>query len=183
MFLETGKRVARDSSDDQPRRLNQASRVQTNGVVSLTKSTLGCFFVCFFFDAAGERQYARRAGSAPGETSPSRDLDSAPRRYRRRGRVARDEQRGHRARGAHRARLGSRGRAPDETSGAFGGRRDRRAGGDAVAGPPRRRFGAPTPRVSPVSFGSRRAARPESLHRGQGRAPGVPSEGPRHGDG
>lgn len=50
MFLETGKRVARDSSDDQPRRLNQASRVQTNGVVSLTKSTLGCFFVCFFFD-------------------------------------------------------------------------------------------------------------------------------------
>lgn len=50
MFLETRKRVARDSSDDQPRRLNQASRVQTNGVVSLTKSTLGCFFVCFFFD-------------------------------------------------------------------------------------------------------------------------------------
>jgi hypothetical protein len=50
LFLETGKRVARDSSDDQPRRLNQASRVQTNSVVSLTKSTLGCFFVCFFFE-------------------------------------------------------------------------------------------------------------------------------------
>jgi hypothetical protein len=50
LFLETGKRVARDSSDDQPRRLNQASRVQTNSVHSLTKSTLGCFFVCFFFE-------------------------------------------------------------------------------------------------------------------------------------
>jgi hypothetical protein len=50
LLLETGKRVARDSSDDQPRRLNQASRVQTNSVHSLTKSTLGCFFVCFFFE-------------------------------------------------------------------------------------------------------------------------------------
>lgn len=49
MLLETGKRVARDSSDDQPRRLNQASRVQTNGVVSLTKHTW-LLFRCFFFD-------------------------------------------------------------------------------------------------------------------------------------
>jgi hypothetical protein len=49
LLLETGKRVARDSSDDQPRRLNQASRVQTNGVVSLTKHTW-LLFRCFFFD-------------------------------------------------------------------------------------------------------------------------------------
>jgi hypothetical protein len=49
LFLETGKRVARDSSDDQPRRLNQASRVTTNGVVSLTKHTW-LLFRCFFFD-------------------------------------------------------------------------------------------------------------------------------------
>ena len=49
MFLETGKRVARDSSDDQPRRLNQASRVQTNSVHSLTKHTW-LLFRCFFFD-------------------------------------------------------------------------------------------------------------------------------------
>jgi hypothetical protein len=49
LFLETGKRVARDSSDDQPRRLNQASRVTTNGVHSLTKHTW-LLFRCFFFD-------------------------------------------------------------------------------------------------------------------------------------
>jgi hypothetical protein len=50
LFLETGKRVARDSSDDQPRRLNQASRVQTNSVHSLTKKHTWLLFRCFFFD-------------------------------------------------------------------------------------------------------------------------------------